>query len=489
MTSAKQLVPAFLHPAWTLSLPLLTLTAVLASPAQNRLFTALLAAAVIVLMQWLIPKCRFRTDHYFSPLNLALGLLLVKLIIAPVMVMIVGAGNDLFVAVPSRESMEGAVIIDLFAYVAFCLGLFFASDRLTDQRPPSMIAALFETPGPVTAIVFAAAGLLGFILVFGSPGRIVAYFLDPATSADMKDELEGSWSGFLGTILRPFLAFALVAWWARCVDRTAPSKGIRGQLLAGVVAAIGITLANLTFSFNRAAFVFPVLSLVAVYSARVRRIPPLVTAIALGLLLPVLFLLAHFRASRLPGAVADDSKTTQASMGEANDTVQGYAGGPPLAGLFLQELKWGEHLFGGSTLVASAFSPVPILGKSFRDSSGSALYNNTLYGMPGWEDQIIPFSSELFVNLHVFGVVSGFFMLGLALSKAQLFFAAAQSAFGAFAMQYIATWGATLSVWSLSVFCQIAIYFLWPIYLYWAAVQSRNWLRGMRVQRAGVSHF
>ncbi len=154
-----------------------------------------------------------------------------------------------------------------------------------------------------------------------------------------------------------------------------------------------------------------------------------------------------------------------------------------MAAIFLDEEKWGAHPYGGSTLIASALSPVPVLGKSFLDSNGSTLYNNALYGMTGFEDQIIPFSAELFVNFHALGVLVGFFALGQVLGRADLWFSAAGSSFGAFAIQYAAMWCATLSVWSLSVFSQIAIYFLGPIYLYCAVVQARTWLRGMRAPR------
>jgi hypothetical protein len=208
----------------------------------------------------------------------------------------------------------------------------------------------------------------------------------------------------------------------------------------------------------------------------------------LGILLPILFAVGNYRASMMAvtGAATGDSPF-QTSLRDVAETAQAYAGGPPLAGLFLDHVGWGDRLYGGSTMVASVLSPVPVLGKSFRESSGSALYNRTLYGMPGFEDQIIPFSAELFVNFHAVGVLAGFFGLGLLLGRAHLWFAAVGSSFGAFVIQYVAMWCAMLAVWSLGIFSQIAIYFLGPIYLYWVAVQTRQWLRGMRSPRAAIS--
>jgi hypothetical protein len=380
------------------------------------------------------------------------------------------------VRVPSRESMEGAVAIDLIACAAFCLGLAFVPQR------SSMIKILSTTPSPSVAAFFAVLGLAGFFIVFGSPGRVVEYFLQPPDTTQLPHDVEGNWSGLLGTVLRPFLAFALIAWWARSVDG---ARNSWRPMLAGVAAAIGVTLANMTFSFNRAAFVFPVIALVAVYSARTRRISPWVAASAAMVLVPLLFALGNYRAKLLAPPTAPAG--AEASLHEATSEIQAYAGGPPLAAIFLDEEKWGIHPRFGSTLIASVLSPVPILGKGFRDSNGSSLYNNALYGTSGFEDQIIPFSAELFVNFHALGVLAGFFALGQVLGRADAWFAAAGSSFGAFAIQYAGMWCATLAVWSLSVFIQIAIYFLCPIYLYCAVVQARTWLRGMRAPRLANS--
>ncbi|MBZ5606002.1 MAG: hypothetical protein LAO79_27210 [Acidobacteriia bacterium] len=468
-----------LHPAWTLALPLIAATAVVACPAERRLFVTIAAAAVYALMQWMVPKCRFRTDHYFSPVNVALGLLLIKLVVAPMLVMAVDPKNELFIGMPTRASMEGSIAIDVIAYIGLCLGLGFAGEG----RAPLALRVFSTAPGRTTAVIFAALGMVGFYLAFGSPGRLTRMLLDPSTMVNTKLGADGGITAFLDTVLRPFFAFALVAWWSRSADREGSAT------FRAVVAAIGITVANMTFSFNRAAFVFPLVSLIAAYSVRVRRISPVATAAALAVMFPLLFMLGGYRAKVLapPTALAGVG-AIEASLYEISDTVQAYAGGPALTGLFLQQQEWGAHPYGGSTLVASALSPVPIVGKSFREGSGSALYNRVLYGMPGYEDQIIPFSAELFVNFHAAGVLAGFFLLGRLLARAHVWFSAAESSFGAFAIQYMFMWCAMLSVWSLSVVSQIAIYFLGPVYLYAAAVEVRRWLRGMRVPRLASSY-
>jgi hypothetical protein len=468
MTSKSQ----FVHPAWTLVLAPAALTAIAASPADRRLYSCAVAAVVFSAMQWLLPKSRFRREDYFSPVNIALGLMLVKLIAAPMLIMAVGATNELFIGLPSRMSMEGAVLIDIVACVALCFGVTF-SPRIPGGS--KIIQILSTPPAPVTILLYIAIGVAGFVLAFGTPGRLIQYFMEPASVADVTRELEGSWSGLLGVVLRPFFAFALIAWWARSVDAA------RRPMLVAIVAAIGITAANLTYSFNRAAFAFPVLTMVAVYSARIKRIPAFATASALAVLVPALFILGNYRAQVLAPPTAPKAHDAfETSVRETSNTIQAYAGGPALAGLFFEESKWGARPYLGLTLLSSVISPIPMLGKNFRETSGSTIYNRTLYGLRGYEDQIIPLSAELFVNFHAAGVFAGFFLLGRLLGAAEQWFSRAGSAFGAFFVQYVFTWVAMLCVWSLSVFSQIAIYFLAPIYLYSFGVEARAWLRRLR---------
>src|SRR5579883_1023937 len=185
-----------LHPAWSLALPLIAATALIASPADRRLYTVLVAAFVFTLLQWVVPNARLRTDHFFSPVNIATGLFLVKLLVAPILMMATGADNELFIGTPSRTAMEASVAIDTIACIGLALGLAFAGR-------PNAKPALTAAPGPLAILIFTGLGLVGFVLAFGSPSRLVDYFLEPNTVVDVTHELEGSLAGFLGVVLRP----------------------------------------------------------------------------------------------------------------------------------------------------------------------------------------------------------------------------------------------------------------------------------------------
>jgi hypothetical protein len=421
--------------------------------------------AIFAAMQWLLPRCRLRTGNYLGPVNLALFVFFLKLFLVPALIMIGGADSKVLSYLPTYDSMQNAVLIDTVAYVALCVGLSLAS---------SAAGGTLAEPGPSRLVVgiFAILGIAGFLAAFGNPARLIQYLFDADSS--LESEPDASLIALAGTFLRPFLAFALVAGWTRIADTSGNSFR---SAFAGIAAAVGITFANLTFSFNRAAFVFPLIALAAVYSARVRRIPPALTVAVMAIALPILMAIGTVRSSRMAGGQPLNGSPFASMLADASQTVQAYSGGPQFSALFYERLGWGDRLYGGSTLIASVLSPVPVLGKGFREGSGPALFNEALYDVRGIEDQILPFATELFVNFHLPGVVVGFIGLGVALSKAQGWFDSAGSAFAAFSIQYMAIWGAMLAAWSASIYSQILIYFFGPVYLYVALVWVRRQTR------------
>jgi hypothetical protein len=110
-------------------------------------------------------------------------------------------------------------------------------------------------------------------------------------------------------------------------------------------------------------------------------------------------------------------------------------------------------------------SAVPVLGKPFRDGTGNAFYNGLL-NRGNAEDQIVPFAGQLFLSFHVVGVVVGFALLGAIICRLQNAFARSRTSLPMYVIQLTTIWLVFLVVGSLSVVSQIAIYFYWPIFLY-----------------------
>ena len=473
-------------PLWLVLPPLLGLTAVVAAPATSRLYAVLLSTGTYALMQVLLPECRFTRDRYLCPLNWAMLLFLIKLVMVPVIVTF-HTSPGVLPNLPERASMERALAVETVAYVAFCLAIRF----VTTDSPRSGIlhstAALLETTPSLGMVAwFAGLGALGFAAAFGSIHNVVDYFTNPSILPELMQGGEGSWRSLGATVLRPFLAFSLILLWCRGIDLYPRSRGRMRQALVTAAVAGGIVLANLTFNFNRAAFVFPLATLLAVFVLKVSRISPFLLAALAAIVATPVLMIGTYRSSKSPSAeVFSDGSLL--SFRSFSDQLQIYACGPQFLAYFLDEAGWGKPLYWGSTLVASAMDPVPMLGKSFRDSSGAAIYNRAIYGNSGFEDQIVPLQGELFLNFHLPGIVAGFFALGLLIGKCQGLFETAGSAFAAFAIHYVAMWAGMLILWSLAVFSQILVYFCWPIYVCLAWNWAQTWARNEHHKAARLS--
>lgn len=472
-------------PLWSLTLPLLSLTALMAAPPERRLYTALAAATAYTASQWLAPSCRLRLHPSLTPVKLSMLLFLLKLVVLPTLLMTTIPALGVLAAMPSHASMEWMLVIDLVAFVAFCLAVGLAP--AAPVHKDGLLSILARAPSRSTIFSFAALGVLGLGLTFGSFGGLTEYFLHPSSNAEIDKRLEGTWRGLIGTFLQPFLAFSFILLWSRAVDRGG-RHGVGKTAALTALTIIGITFANLTFSFNRAAFVFPVFCVVAVFSSRVRRIPLWWLAAVVAAVAPALLMIGDYRSTPMYGSeFVSDPGSGHSSLQDLSDEVQVYGSAPQFPGYVLEQLGWGDKLYRGSTLVASVLSPMPVLGKSFRELSGATLYNRVIYGVPGIEDQIIPFSTELFLNFHVAGVAVGFFLLGLFVGTAERRFEAAGSCFAAFAIQYVALWAAVMCIWSLAVFSQILIYFCGPIYLYIAVGYLAPWARSLNRRTSATS--
>ena len=289
-------------------------------------------------------------------------LFLVKLVVVPALVMLDRPWPGVLPFLPERASMECALAMETVAFVSFCLAIRFVPTRASRCGFFTSGAALVEaTPSLGMAAVFAGLGVLGFAATFGSIGNLVEYFTNPAILTALILEIEGSWQALGSTVLRPFLAFSLILLWCRGVDLYAPRSGRILQMLVTAAVGCGIVLANLTFSFNRGAFVFPLVTLTAVFVYKVSRMSPMVMAALAAIVAGPILMIGTYRSSAAPAEVFRDGSAL--SSRGYSEQLQIYACGPQFLGYLLEEAGWGKPLYWGSTLVASVLHPVPLPGK------------------------------------------------------------------------------------------------------------------------------
>ncbi|MGI8485051.1 MAG: hypothetical protein ACR2OU_12405, partial [Thermomicrobiales bacterium] len=217
----------------------------------------------------------------------------------------------------------------------------------------------------------------------------------------------------------------------------------------------------------------PLVSMVAVYLARVRRIPIKVMAvIGLAAVLVLMFsgLIGRDSSASTNGGsdlpTQPNNRFAHASQFDLNDQVQVYGASPQFFGFLLEQTNYARQPYWGSTLVSSALFAIPILGKPFRPGSGVVISNELIYGPVGDLDQNLPIEGELFINFRVVGVIVGFFLLGYIASRLQRAFAQAPTAVEAYFSIYTSIWTFFMIVGSLAATSQVFIYFCWPIYGY-----------------------
>jgi hypothetical protein len=437
----------------------------LISPHRDDYPGAVVSILAFGLVPLVLPRKRPLRRTPICPLNWALFAFFLQLVIVPLLVCFFGPAQSTLPALPSQAAINIALLISALAFSAFGIG-YHVMAAWSRTAAPGTPPRPWPISNPGLVALYLGLGVLGLVLTFQNLDSIFGYFGNAASDAPLTVE-DNSPSKVAGIFLRAFLGFAVVIAWCRWIDR---GRRRSSAVLIGAtaVAAGAILISYGTFAYNRGAFVAPLVALLAVYGLKVRPLK-LRWLLVLGLIGAVM--LTAFRAYRasevtLGQVVANGEKRHQITdKTSVNKELQLYAGAPQFTGYLLAKTDYARDLRYGETLLASAMSPVPRLGRSFRPSSGTELYNRLIYGSAEVNDQVIPFQGELFINFHLPGVIVGYLLLGLILQRVQRGFQRAPTSLQAFSWQYAATWLAYLVAGSVAVISQIFIYFFWPIYL------------------------
>jgi hypothetical protein len=435
------------------------------SPHRDEYLGAAVSIIAFGLVPLVLPRVRPLTQTPICPLNWALFAFFLQLVLVPLLVCLFGPAQSTLPALPSQGAINIALLVSSLAFAAFGVGyhVMAARSRSTASEPRPRA---WPSSSPALVAFYLGLGVLGLALTFHNLGSIFDYFGN-ATSAAPLTVQQNSLSKVVGIFLRAFLGFACVIAWCGWIDRgRRPSPA---ALIGATALATGaIIISYGTFAYNRGAFVAPLVGLLAVYGLRVRRLNLrwLVVLGVVGALLLTAFRVYRASDVSLGQAVTNPEKRHQiAAKTSVNKELQIYAGAPQFTGYLLAKTDYASDLHYGETLIASAMSPVPRLGRSFRASSGVVLYNRLIYGSQEVADQVIPFQGELFINFHLPGLIIGYLLLGLVMQRLQRGFERAPTSLQAFSWQYAATWTAYLVAGSVAVISQIFVYFFWPIYV------------------------
>jgi hypothetical protein len=422
------------------------------------------AAAAFALLQLFVPRSRPVRSHVLSPLNWAVLAFFLQLVVMPLVVATAGPEQAVLPRLPERAAIDQAILLAVAAFAAFTVGCALARGPRRATGP-----AVAVRLSPSVMLLYAALGVGGLLVRFGSLGEVLANLGDPTRLIDLDAEQSGTLRGAASTFLRPFLLTGLAMAWSRWLDRPAEAAGQVRRVAITAATAAAVLVVGATYGFNRAAFIVPLVAMAAAYAAPARRLS--LTALALAGVVAVLLSEAtqHYRAGGVPAAELTRSGAARQRVFDAGSLpsdVQVYGAAPQFAGFVLEAARQRGQPFTPRVLLASLLSPVPVLGKGFRDESGPVIYNQLIYGTTGVVDQILPFEAEVFLCLGPGGLAVAFLLLGAVVARLQRVFERAGSAFDRYALQFAAMWLTFLVQGSLSAVSQVFVFFMWPFYGY-----------------------
>jgi hypothetical protein len=439
-----------------------------ASPRRDQYPAVVAAVLCFAAVPLAFPRSRPRRRTLICPVNFTLALFFVQLVALPLLLVYDGPLRGELPFLPSFRAVNVAILLSCLAYTAFCVTYHLAasSSRCSARRS---VEYTWKRPDLELIGLFALVGIVGMVCAFHTPRGLIDYFdKDGATVPGATQLAQGSglvWN--LGLVLRPFLGFAIVLLWCNWLDSTHAQSRTRVKAVAlTVAAAAGVTFVYATYSYNRSAFVVPLLAMLGVFTTRVFR----VRLVALVVIAAVGFVgLAAYHTYRQSPFTITQALTSRSGTiiknTHVNEELQSYAAGPQYVGFLLQQTDYAHKLHFGTTIVSSLLDPLPKLGAPFRPSSGTQLYNHLIYGVRGTADQTLPFQGELFINFNVLGVLLGYVVLALGIHAAQRRLDSAATSTERFVWQYSGIWLGFLVVSSVSVISQIFIYFFWPAYV------------------------
>jgi hypothetical protein len=451
----------------------------------------ILAAFAFAFVQWRLPACRPVAHHWLCPWNWALAVFFLQLVILPALITLDGPALGVLPHLPGSFAINMTIIVNTLAFLSFS-GTYshFAgrgkdrTDRVLERA--TVVGSIQRSPVLWPAGTYLALGIVGVLLTFGSLSGVLEYFINPTAFRTPQPE-PATWPGFFGVLLRPFLGFAFLIVWCRRMDRVV-SK-LRLALLTAVILA-AVILSYGTFGFNRGSFTVPVIAMAAVSSAKGERVSLAVTTVGVLLILLIAPALAAYRGGDFSSRelfANPSNRNVKLGKIDVMESIQIYGAAPQFMAFLLERNGWVAAPHWGSVTVSSLLSPVPVLGKLFRESSGTAIYNTMIYDTPEVQDQIAPFQGELFLDFNIVGVISGYCFLGWIAHRLQRAFERSRSSLDCFIWQYAAIWMFFLIFGSISVVSQIYFYFGWPIYLYflYRRLKSRFAWRPRRVPFEG----
>ena len=388
------------------------LIAVGRAPTGQRFPGVLLSTFIFAAVLTWLPRCRPVVKNPICPWNWALFVFALQLIGLPLLITLDRPSMGVLPSLPSSFAINMAMVLSCVAFLTVC-AVYNHCSTFRMARPVGLDmmrnAPLREIYGSATWVAAAALlGIVGLVLSFGNIVGVLDFFNDPGFYRDYFADASSTWRGLAALLLKPFLGFAVIMTWCKWIDGGRKSSSwLRRSLLTIVMLAAAV--ASFSFvGYNRGAFTVPLVAVATVAIARGDMVSRRIIVMFGVFILVLMPAYAVYRS----GTELGENLLTRSDLPEMlinnvdiSDTVQMYGVAPQYLGFLLERSHWGRDPRWGALTVSSILSPLPVLGKSFRQQSGTATYNCLIYGTNAILDQYPPFVGEAFLDFHIVGVV------------------------------------------------------------------------------------
>ena len=133
--------------AWAVLAGYLSLLAFLVVPNDHRFPAIIVSASVFALMQILFPRCRLVVKTIICPLNWALLIFFLQLIVLPLMITFFGQSAGTLPFLPSLFATNISLLLISLGYVSFCVAYqLFAADPASKPAEESIALNQWTPP-------------------------------------------------------------------------------------------------------------------------------------------------------------------------------------------------------------------------------------------------------------------------------------------------------------------------------------------------------
>ena len=361
---------------------------------------------VFFLAYLLTPSIRVDRRNLVSPKNLMLLIFFVRLVLCPVTIFISDYQKWVLPFIPTVAEIHKAYLINFIAFLSFVIGWDLLKDRKITDEYSTEGSFRFLNNAVIASLLFACLLFVIFIFYGSVNNYIKSLFVE-----DYFKFLEGKgkiiiYANLLFKYAIPFLGIILGLY---------ALEKIRGGIwIKGMIAFISILLIIfLSLGPSRNNMVFPVLSFLAASIPKYLRIKYSDFIIGCILIIIAAFFFQNYRKHSNELFISKLNKTEKFF-----EFVQVYFGAPhTMTPIFRQQDETKDIHF---TLVSSVLETIPVLGTTFRDKSGSFVYN--IAYKRGSRDQVFPTHGEIFYNFGFLGVIIVFLITGYLYRRISEFF-------------------------------------------------------------------